>query len=107
MCPFLGDEALNLTRKQAACINGVRTKDCNFWTSATSMIPREALFWFSVKVISITPRPKIRGLKFLPFGHSRVALEQNPNPTQLNHDKAYFTQKSADVPLDNAAICLV
>jgi hypothetical protein len=30
MCPFSGDEALNSTRKHAACINGVRTNDRDF-----------------------------------------------------------------------------
>jgi hypothetical protein len=30
--PVLGDEALNSTRKHAACTKGVRTKDRDFWT---------------------------------------------------------------------------
>jgi hypothetical protein len=52
--PFWGNEALNSTRKHAACTNGVRTKDSDFWTV---MIPRnEAFFGLTVKMIPITHR---------------------------------------------------
>jgi hypothetical protein len=33
MCPFSGDEALQSTRKNAACKNGVSKKDRDFCTS--------------------------------------------------------------------------
>jgi hypothetical protein len=32
MCPFSVDEALQSTRKNAACKNGVSKKDGDFWT---------------------------------------------------------------------------
>jgi hypothetical protein len=65
-------------------------KDHNFWACEFSMITRKKyLFFFIVKMIPITPRSVSvtsvirRGLIFLPFRHSRVALERNVNPTLL------------------------
>jgi hypothetical protein len=51
------DGAPTSTKKHAACTNGVRAKDCDFWTNQNSMIPRETpLFGFTVKMVSETPK---------------------------------------------------
>jgi hypothetical protein len=39
-------------------------------------------FLLNAKIIPITPRSTVSGQKSLPLGHPKVALEQNPNPTQ-------------------------
>jgi hypothetical protein len=56
MCPFLGDQALNSTRKHSACTNGVRTKDSGFWTGGNSTIPKnKSFFVVDSSVIPVTP----------------------------------------------------
>jgi hypothetical protein len=58
MCPFLGDEALNSTRKHAGCTTTVRTKKRDFWTDEIAMIPRKKPL-FQANMIPITPRSTI------------------------------------------------
>jgi hypothetical protein len=87
MCQFLGDEALQSTRKHTACTNGVKTNDHDLWTTEFSMMPREkGFFLIIVKMIPISLRSIRRGENFSPFGHSRLALERNVNPTNKLHD---------------------
>jgi hypothetical protein len=83
LCPFSGDKALPSTRKHAACTNGVKTRDSNFWTSEISMIQKGTLFVYSQNDLNV---PWVNNLssECLAFGHFRVALEQKPNATWLN-----------------------
>jgi hypothetical protein len=55
MGPFLVDEALQSTRKHAACTNGVRTNDRDFWTHGFWMIPRKTAFFLFVVNDPINP----------------------------------------------------
>jgi hypothetical protein len=44
MHPFPWDEALQSTRKHAACTKAMRTEDLDFWTDEIKMIPRIMAF---------------------------------------------------------------
>jgi hypothetical protein len=41
MCLFLGDEALQSSKKHAACTNAVGTKNGDFWIDEISVNPRK------------------------------------------------------------------
>jgi hypothetical protein len=43
--PCSGDEALQSTRKHAACANGMRANDRDFLTYEISMIPRKIILF--------------------------------------------------------------